>query len=249
MLCWSFAVLNDGDHRFLRGSLNEITIWMGCLCSSGTVHLKSTSQLRQTVEYVMHFLKNLFCAVGRNFQSTSHLCHLQETLRRNKISVLDPHLVWIVQSLPVSLYELLGWPLCLHILSWSQQEWKGSNIFGWQLSMTWRSLWILVHLWEANVICLHLRTGSYSSSKVFLCGTASLISWLIAHIFAITVLSLLPPQSICAQSLRKKDNFLLIRGQGEGFTEKADSHNMHTSLRHFSKIWLRVQVNQRKVKR
>lgn len=194
MSCWSFRVLNDEDHRFLCCSLSESAIPIGCPCSPGTVHLRSASQLRQTTEYFMHPLKHPCSAIGRNFQNTSHLFHLQEALKQNKISVLDPHL-----------YELCEvcqhlWAVCIdlwvcsctswsHWACWSQQEWRGQNILGWQLNMALRSLWISVHLWEANVMFLYLRTGSYftlNTTKVFLYVTASVFSWLIVHTFIIT---------------------------------------------------------------
>ena len=108
ILCWSFAVLNGGDHRFLCCSLNEITIPICCPCSPGTVHLRTTSQLRKSVDYFMHLLKHPCSTMGRNFQSTSRLFHLQEAFKQNKISVLDPHLYELCKVCQDLSHELFG---------------------------------------------------------------------------------------------------------------------------------------------
>jgi len=65
MLCWSFTVWNDGDHRFLYCSPSKITIPVCCPFSPDTVYLSTTAQLRQPVEFLCILWSTFPVAVGR----------------------------------------------------------------------------------------------------------------------------------------------------------------------------------------
>lgn len=73
-------------------------------------------------------------------------------------------------------------------------------------------------------MCLHLRTGSY-----FILNSSSFLDLLtMPLLLPPPIFQLLPPQSICVQSLRQKDNFLLILEQGEAGSPTQQEYKSET---------------------
>lgn len=75
MFCWSFAVMNDGDHRLLHCSLSEIK-------NSNMLPMQSWYNAPK-INFPADKNWTLAVVQGRNLQTNSHLFHLQEALKQN----------------------------------------------------------------------------------------------------------------------------------------------------------------------
>lgn len=131
MFCWSFPVLNDGDHTLLCCSLTEIK-------NSDMLPMQywySASKINFPYE------KNWTLAVV--WGETYRPIHIYFIYKKPSNKIRSLHLILTcmncARSARTSLSHLSR-SLCLffHILSISSmQEWRGQNILGWQLSMAW----------------------------------------------------------------------------------------------------------------